>query len=179
MKNTKTAKKKLTDRQICDNCLKTIKALERDRAKIDKKIYAEREKLSVACNDLYKERYAGKWLKINGLWDHETNTKEPTFKTFRVLKCTDIFTHYDYFEVKYSRMITIEPPEEGSGCCYFSLCSDDNTQVHEEACIQIMNEKDVIEYLNQLDIQTSNFIGACMQLAKPDIVEKARKERNR
>ena len=178
MKNSKTTKKKLTDKQICDNCLKSIKALEKDRAKIDKKIHDLRDKLFVACNDLYKERYAGKWLKINGLWDHETNTQEPTFKTYRVLKCTDIFTYHDYFEIKYSRMVSVEPCEDGGSlCAYYSLCRDDSTQVHEEACIQVMKEKEVIEYLNNLDIQTSNFIGECMQIAKPDIVEQARKER--
>ena len=178
MKNSKTTKKKLTDKQICDGCLKSIKALEKARAKIDMKITAERNKLFVASNDLVKEKYVGKWLKINGLWDHETNTKEPTFKTYRVLKCTEIFTYYDYFEVKYSRMISVEPPdEERSGCIYYSLCGDDSTRVYEEACIQIMKSEDVIEYLNRLDIQTSNFIGACMQIAKPDIVEQARKER--
>lgn len=177
MKNSKTTKKKLTDKQICDGCLKSIKALEKEKLKIDKKINAERNKLFTACNDLYKERYAGKWLKINGLWDHETNTEKPTFKTYRVLKCTDIFTYHEYFEIKYSRMISVEPPEDGSGCIYFSLCRNDSTRVHEEACIQVMKEKEVIEYLNSLDIQTSNFIGDCLQIAKPDIVEQARKER--
>lgn len=176
-KTTKSTKKSHTDKQICDGCLKTIRALEKERSKIDKKIESEKEKLYIASNDMVKERYAGKWLKINGLWIHETDTKEPTFKTFRVLKCTDIFPNRVGFAIKYSKMISIEHDEdEGDSVCV-SLYDDGNTDVHEEACIQIMKESEVIEYLNKLDIQTSNFIGECMQIAKPDIVEQARKER--
>lgn len=126
---------------------------------------------------MIKAQYAGKWLKINGLWDSDTGIKDPKFDTFRVLKCTDIFTAYDYLEVKYSKMISIETPEERSGSTYLTLDRDDSVRVYEEACIQIMKESEVIEYLNKLDVQTSNFIGECMKIAKPDIIEQARKER--
>jgi len=176
-KTTKPTKKKLTDKQICNNCLKSIKRLEKVRSKIDKKISEERYKLYNACNEMVKERYTGKWLKINGLWVHETDTKNPTFETFRILKCTDIFTHREQFAIKYSKMISIEQDEDESKSAYVSMSSDSNTEVHEEACIQIMKESEVIEYLNKLDIKTSNFIGECMKLANPDIVEQARKER--
>lgn len=177
MKNSKTTKKKPTDKQICNTCLKSIKRLEKVREKIDKKISEERSKLYVACNEMVKERYTGKWLKINGLWVHETDTKEPTFKTFRILKCNEIFTTRSQFAIKYSKMISIEHDEDESNSVYYSMSSDGNTEVHEEACIQIMKESEVIEYLNKLDIQTSNFIGSCMQIVKPDIIEQARKER--
>lgn len=177
MKNSKTTKKKPTDKQICNACLRSIKRLEKVREKINNKINAERQKLYVACNDMVKEQYAGKWLKINGLWRHDTDTKNPTFENFRVLKCTDIFTGHDYFTVKFSKMISIEQDEDEKNSVYYSMSSDDSTEVHEEACIQIMKESEVIEYLNNLDIQTSNFIGECMKIAKPDIIEQARKER--
>lgn len=177
MKNSKTAKKKQTDKQICDRYVKTIRALEKERSKIDKKIEAEKGKLYIASNELVKERYAGKWLKINGLWVHETDTKEPTFKTFRVLKCTDIFTALDHFVIKYSKIISIEHDEDECESVYMSFSRDGNTEVHEEACIQVMKDSEVIEYLNKLDIRISSFIGECMQIAKTDIIEQARKER--
>lgn len=182
MKNSKTAKttkttKKPTDKQICDSCLKTIRALEKAKEKIEKKINAQREKLYIACNDLTRAQYVGKWLKINGLWVHETDTKTPTFETFRVLKCADIFTHRCGFGIKYSKMISIEHDEDECDSVYVSLSSNGNTEVHEEACIQIMSESEVIEYLNKLDIQTSNFVGECMKIANPDIIEQARKYR--
>lgn len=179
MKNSKTAKtaKKQTDKQICDSCVKAIRALERERSKIEKKINAEKDKLYVACNDMTKAQYVGKWLKINGLWVHETDTKTPTFETFRVLKCADIFTHRGGFVIKYSKMISIEHDEDECDSVYVSLSSNGNTEVNEEACIQIMKESEVIEYLNKLDVQTSNFIGECMKTAKPDIIEQARKDR--
>ena len=176
-KTTKPTKKKLTDKHICNSCLKSIKRLEKVKEKIEKKIDKERQKLYLTCNDMVKERYTGKWLKINGLWVHETDTKNPTFETFRILKCTEIFTHRDRFGIKYSKMISIEQDEEESKSAYVSMSSDSNTEVHEEACIQIMKESEVIEYLNKLDIKTSNFIGECLKIAKPDIVEQARKER--
>lgn len=177
MKNSKTYKKSHTDKQICDGCLKTIRALEKERSKIDKKLNAEKEKLYIARDDMMKSRYVGKWLKINGLWVHETDTKNPTFETFRVLKCTDIFTNSYSFGIKYSKMISIEHDEDECDSVYVSLSSNGNTEVHEEACIQIMKESDVIEYLNKLEIQTSNFIGECIKIAKPDIIDQARKER--
>lgn len=175
-KTTKPTKKKPSDKQICNSCLKSIKRLEKAREAIDKKISEERSKLYVACNEMVKERYTGKWLKINGLWVHETDTKEPTFKTFRILKCTEIFTNRCQFAIKYSKMISMEKDEDGEDFCY-NMSSNGNTEVHEEACIQIVSEKEVIEYLNKIDIKTSNFIGSCMQIANPGIVEKARKER--
>lgn len=176
MKNSKTTKKKPTEKQVCNSCLKSIKRLEKVKENIEKKINDERQKLYLACDSMVKERYTGKWLKINGLWVHETDTKEPTFKTFRVLKCTEIFTNRYQFGIKYSKMISIEHDEDGDDFCY-NMSSNGNTEVHEEACIQIMKESEVIEYLNKLDIKTSNFIGECMQIAKPDIIEQARKER--
>lgn len=177
MKNSKTAKKKQTDKQICDACVKTIWALEKERSKIDKKLNAEKEKLYIARDDMMKSRYVGKWLKINGLWVHETDTKNPTFETFRVLKCTDTFTNSYSFGIKYSKMISIEHDEDECDSVYVSLSTNGNIEVHEEACIHIMKESDVIEYLNKLEIQTSNFIGECIKIAKPDIIDQARKER--
>lgn len=155
-KTTKPAKKKPTDKQICNNCLKSIKRLEKVRSKIDKKISDERYKLYNACNDMVKERYVGKWLKINGLWVHETDTKDPTFETFRVLKCADIFTHRGGFGIKYSKMISIEHDEDECDSVYVNLSSNGNTEVHEEACIQIMRDSEVIEYLNKLDLEYLN-----------------------
>ena len=178
MKNTKTTKNGSKQKSIQEKFLSPIKRLERQRELIDKKINTLQNKYYVAYNELYRDQFVGKWLKVNGLYDCDTDTKKPTFETFRIVKCSGLCAYLDSLAFNYDKLISIEEDrEEQSIDLRFEQSG--MMRVYEDVCVKVIPESEVIELLNKIDMKASNFIGECMQLAKPDIVEQARKERSK
>lgn len=148
--------------EICD----LNAEMDRIHRKIEEAAGSQYEKAAKAI----AEKYNNKFIVINGDCDYDTNVKDPKFEKYRICVVKKTKPSFGYIEVFTDLMITVYHYDLHSDgwSMTFTKIKNFGVRFHDERAVKILNEKEALDLLNMLDINSSNHIGAMIQSVPED-----------